>query len=257
MAKSLRIAFDGKEMDTREKLTWAIENSVHWYEGLCEAHAIPGEHHPAFWINRSNLPPYMSNLITLSDGADAEAQLVAIRSLSEGARGVKDSFQCLPLGELGLQVLFHATWIFRSANSRAPRTDSDLSWRVVRSPAELQAWERTWRGLEGHAEARGRPEVFRPSLLQNPDFRFLLGERGGEGVATAALNRSSRAVGLSNVFSATEEPMQLFPDCVRVASSIFPGVPLVGYQRDAHLIAATAAGFEAVHGLTVWGPAPV
>lgn len=243
-------------MDTREKLTWAIENSVHWYDALCGAHAVPGERHPAFWINRSTLPPYLSNLITLSDGADVEAQLVAIRSLSKGACGVKDSFQCLRLGELGLQVLFHATWIFRSANSLAPKTDSDVSWQVVRSPAELQAWERTWRGVERNAEARERAEVFRPSLLLNPDFRFLLGERGGESVATAALNRSRHAVGVSNVFSATEEPAQLFPGCVRMASSIFPGLPLVGYQRDAHLIAATTTGFEAVHGLTVWGPVP-
>ena len=58
------------------------------------------------------------------------------------------------------------------------------------------------------------------------------------------------------MFSATEEPVQLFPGCVRVAGSIFPGLPLVGYQRDAHLIAAMAAGFEAVHGLTVWVPVP-
>ena len=237
-------------------LTLAIENSVHWCDALCEAHAVPGEHHPAFWINRSTLPPYMSNLITLSDGADVEAQLVAIRSLSESACGVKDSFQCLRLGELGLQVLFHATWVFRSANSLAPRTDSDLSWRVVRSPVELRAWERTWRGVEGNAGARERAEVFRPSLLLNPDFRFLLGERGGEAVATAALNRSRHAVGVSNVFSATEEPVQLFADCVRVAGSIFPGLPLVGYQRDAHLIAATTAGFEAVDGLRVWVPVP-
>jgi hypothetical protein len=243
-------------MHTREKLNWAIENSVHWYDALCEAHAVPGEHHPAFWINRSTLPPYMSNLITLTDEADAEAQFVAIRSLSEGACGVKDSFRCLRLAEIGLHVLFHATWIFRSANSRAPKPDSDLSWRVVRGPTELQAWERTWRGVEGNAEARAYTEVFRPSLLLNPDFRFLLGERGGVDVATAALNRSSHAVGLSNVFSATEEPLQLFPGCVRLAGSIFPGLPLVGYERDAHLIAATAAGFEAVRGLTVWVRAP-
>jgi len=55
---------EGKAMDAREKLIWAIENSVHWYDALCEAHALPGEHHPAFWINRSTLPPYMSNVIT-------------------------------------------------------------------------------------------------------------------------------------------------------------------------------------------------
>ncbi len=243
-------------MDTREKLSWAIENSVHWYDALCEAHAVPGEHHRAFWINRNALPPYMSNFITLSDGADADAQLVAIRSLSKDACGVKDSFGCLRLAEIGLQVLFHATWIFRSANRTVPESDGHLSWRVVRSPAELRTWERTWRGAEGNAGAGERAEVFRPSLLLNPDFRFLLGERDGVAIATAALNRSRHAVGLSNVFSATEPAEQMFPGCVRLAASIFPDVPLVGYERDAHLVAATAVGFEAVHGLTVWVAAP-
>jgi hypothetical protein len=71
-------------------------------------------------------------------------------------------------------------------------------------------------------------------------------------VATAALNRSSNAVGLSNVFSQTEGAERLFSGCVAAARSIFPGLPLVGYERDADLLAATAVGFEAVHGLTVW-----
>ena len=240
-----------------KKLAWAIENSVHWYDALCDAHAVPGEHHPTFWINRRNMPPYMSSFITLRDGADAQTQLAAIRSLIDGGAGcgVKDSFQCLSLGELGLRVLFHATWIFRPATSPSPEQDSDLLWRVVRTVPELQAWERTWRGVADNAEAREREEIFGPSLLQRPDFRFLLGERAGKAVATAALNRSRHAVGLSNVSSSTEEPVQLFPGCVRAARSMFPELPLVGYERGARLLAATAAGFQAVHGLTVWGPA--
>jgi hypothetical protein len=244
-------------VDNREKLAWAIENSVHWYDALCEAHGVPGEHHPAFWINRRAMPPYMSNLVTLRDGgADAEAQQLAIQSLRDAgaACGVKDSFQCLSLEGLGLKVLFHATWIFRPASSPAPKEDGELSWRVVGTAAELQLWERTWRGVHDNADAPERTEVFLPSMLCNPDFRFLLGQRRGEAVATAALNHSRHAVGLSNVFCATEEPARLFPGCVRLASSTFPGLPLVGYERGEDLVAATAAGFEAVHGLSVWVP---
>ena len=236
---------------------WAIENSVHWYDAMCGAHAVPGQRHEAYWINRHVMPPYMSNLITLRGGADASVQVAAIRSLinTNVGYGVKDSFQCLSLRELGLQVLFHATWIFRSESSPAPKDDGTLRWRVVRTSPELQTWERTWRGVGANLEARQHTEVFRPSLLHRSDFRFLLGERGGEAVATAALNRSAHAVGLSNVFATTTEPGELFPGCVRLARSIFPGLPLVGYERDAHLVAATAAGFETVHGLTVWIPA--
>jgi hypothetical protein len=246
-------------MELTEKLAWSIEANVHWYDGMCEAHAIPGEHHDDYWINRRTMPPYMANLITLRGGTRAAAQVAAIRSLidTNASYGVKDSFQCLSLSELGLRVLFHATWIFRPEGNQEPKDDGALEWRVVRTPLELQDWERTWRGVGDNAEARQRQPVFPPSLLHRSDFRFLLGERGGKAVATAALNRSAHAVGLSNVFSATESPDQLFPGCVRLARSLFPDLPLVGYERDAHLVAARAAGFETVHGLTVWVPAEV
>ncbi len=243
-------------MDTRERLTAALDNSVHWYDALCEVHGVPGEHHPAYWVNQRTMPPYMSNFITLRDGTHAEEQLAAIRSLvEEGAGyGVKDAFQCLDLAALGLQVLFHATWIFRPATAASPEDNGDVGWRVAQTPADLETWERTWRGTAANTDAHAHPAIFLPGLLHNPDFRFLIGERDGKAVATAALNRSGNAVGLSNVFG-HEGATRLIPGCVRVASSTFPGLPLVGYERDAALIAAMAAGFEAVHGLTVWVPA--
>ena len=244
-------------MDERTKLELAIENNVHWYGGLCEAHAVPGERHDAYWINRHRMPPYMSNLITLTRDAQGE-QLEAIRSLIAGGVGcgVKDSFACLALGGLGLEVLFHATWIFRASDVSVPANDAGLQWLVVSTPLELQAWERTWRGAPDNADAAPFDAVFGPSLLERGDFHFLLGYRDAEPVATAALNRSARAVGLSNVFSAEEEPARLFPGCVRAARALVPGLPLVGYERDAHLLAAVGSGFEAIHDLAVWLPAP-
>jgi hypothetical protein len=241
-------------VDTQERLAAAVSNSLHWYDALCVAHGVPGEYQPAYWINRGTMPPYMSNFVTLRDGAHAETQLAGIRSLIESGAGcgVKDAFGCLDLTALGFQVLFRSTWIFREANIPTPEDDSDLAWRVVRTPADLEAWERTWRGTAANADAREHAAIFRPSLLQNPDFRFLVGERRGHAIATAALNRSGNAVGLSNVFSETEAAARLFPGCVALARSIFPGLPLVGYERDESLTAATAAGFEAVHGLTIW-----
>jgi hypothetical protein len=242
-------------VETRVKLTAALENSVHWYDALCETHGVPGERHPAYWINRGTMPPYMSNFITLRDGAARDAQLAAIGSLIAAGVGcgVKDAYQCLELGALGLQVLFHATWTFRDASSPDPADDGELVWRVAQTARELELWERTWRGL--NAEARGQGAIFRSSLLERSDFRFLLGKRDGKVVATAALNRSGDTVGLSNVFSESVAAMQLFPGCVRAARSLFPRCSLVGYERGVDLIAATAAGFEAVHGLTVWVPA--
>jgi hypothetical protein len=241
-------------VDTPERLAAALDNSVHWYDALCAAHAVPGEHHPAYWVNYGTMPPYMSNFITLRDGEHAHAQLAAIRALVETGAGcgVKDAFQCLDLAALGFQALFEATWIFRPTTAAPPQDDGSLGWRVAQTPADLETWERTWRGTAANTEAHEHPAIFRPGLLHNPDFRFLVGERDGNPVATAALNRSGNAVGLSNVFSETEDATRLFRGCVPVAISEFPGLPLVGYERDAALVAAVAAGFEAVHGLTVW-----
>lgn len=236
-----------------ERLAWAIENNVHWHDALCDIHAVPGQRERAFWINRQQMPPYMSNLITLRDGAEATAQLDAVRSLRHlgTGYGVKDSFQCLSLEELGLRVLFRATWICRSSTRPAP-AETDLRWRVACAERDLQTWEQTWRGTPDNAAARPDPRIFPSSLLGRSDIRFLLGERSGRVVATAALNRSAHAVGLSNVSSSVAEPAGLFAGCVRAAAKLFPGLPLVGYQREEHLAAALATGFEAVHGLTVW-----
>lgn len=243
-------------MENRAKVELAIESSVHWYEALCDAHGVPGERHDAFWINRRRMPPYMSNLITLAQGVEAEAeQLEALRSLiAAGAGcGVKDSFGCLSLSALGLKVLFRANWIFRAPERAVPASVGGLLWRVVSRKEELAVWERTWRGVPDNAEAGSLDAVFRPSLLQRPDFQFLLGEREGAPVATAALNRSERAVGLSNVFSVTEEPALLFPGCVRAAYAFASELPVVGYERGAHWVAAEASGFEAIQELAVWG----
>jgi hypothetical protein len=153
-----------------------------------------------------------------------------------------------------MKVLFHAEWVFLPADAPIANEDATVAWRVVQTAKGLQNWERTWRGVPDNAGDAPQVEVFRESLLSRSDFRFLLGERAGQNVAVAALNRSGCALGVSNVFSATLEPRQLFPGCVQLARSLFPGVPIVGYEREQHLAAALATGFEAVHGLSVWVP---
>jgi len=236
------------------KLDQAVQNNAHWYEALCRVHGVPGERHGGYWISRGAMPPYMSNLITLTGATHAAAQLAAIRSLIEvdgkSHFSVKDGFQCLDLGALGFHVLFHATWIYRAPGTPSSEDASGLEWSVVRSPAELVEWEQSWRGT--NADARGHAPIFLPSLLRDPDFHFLLGRRGGVSLATAALNRSGDAVGISNVFSDVENVGPLFPGAVRLATELHPALPIVGYERGASLIDAQSAGFEPLGGLTVW-----
>jgi hypothetical protein len=238
------------------KLNQAVQNNAHWYEALCRIHGVPGERHAGYWVSRGTMPPYMSNLITLTGAADAEAQLAAIRSMIEvdgkSHFSVKDGFECLDLGALGFAVLFHATWIYRPSRPASPGDVAGLEWSVVRSPAELEEWEQTWRGTKANADARGHAPIFLPSLLRDPDFHFLLGKRGSASLATAALNRSGDVVGISNVFSDVDNVGPLFPGAVRLATQLHPVLPIVGYERGASLIDAQDAGFERLRDLTVW-----
>ena len=238
------------------RLDRAVQNNAHWYDALCRTHGIPGERHPGYWISRGTMLPYMSNLITLAGAAHAEAQWAAIRSMIEVDGklhfSVKDAFQCLDLGSLGFEVLFQATWIYLAARPRLPDDVGALKWSIVRSPAELAEWERTWRGTKASADARGHAPIFLPSLLRDPDLHFLLGKRGNTSLATAALNRSGDSVGISNVFSDAESVGPLFPGAVRLATQLHPTLPIVGYEREAGLIDAERAGFELLQGLTVW-----
>jgi hypothetical protein len=238
------------------KLEQAVQNNAHWYEALCRVHGVPGERRAGYWISRGTMPPYMSNLITLAGATHATAQRAAIRSLIEvegkSHFSVKDGFQCLDLGALGFEVLFHATWIYRAPGLPSPGDVAELEWSVVRSPAELVEWEQTWRGNKANADARGHAPIFLPSLLQDADFHFLLGKRGNVSLATAALNRSGDVVGISNVFSEAQSVGSLFSGAVRLATQLHPSLPIVGYERGAALIDAQSAGCDALRGLTVW-----
>ena len=238
------------------RLDRAVQNNAHWYEALCRIHGVAGERHAGYWISRGTMPPYMSNLITFTGAAHVEAQLAAVRSLIEVDGklhfSVKDGFQCLDLGSLGFEVLFHATWIYRVPGTPLFDEVDGLEWSVVHSPAELAEWEQTWRGTTANADARGHAPIFLPSLLRDPDFHFLLGKRGSASLATAALNRSGDVVGISNVFSDAGSAGPLFPGAVRLTTQLHPTLPIVGYERGARLIEAQRAGFEPLRGLTVW-----
>jgi len=240
----------------------AARNNAHWCDTLCKIHGAAGEHHDAYWLQRGWVPPYVSNLVTLVGPEGRHAQLAAIRALIDAdphrVFGVKDAFHCLELTPLGFVVLFEASWIVRAPQREPPRdADERLEWSVVTTPAELEIWERTWRGLSANEAARESVRSFLPALLDEPGFHFLLGKRAAQSVATAALSCTEDVVGLSNVFSDAPGVGPLFPGCTRLAMQLYPELPLVGFERGDDLVAAERAGFERVGGLRVWHRAPV
>lgn len=106
--------------------------------------------------------------------------------------------------------------------------------------------------MEGRVGGRGlldvADQIFHDALLSHPDLAFLLALEGDVPVGGAVLNHGADLVGLSNVFGTAA----VWSGLVAEAAALFPGVPLVGYERDLDLEAARAAGFEPIGPLRVW-----
>lgn len=239
-------------MNERERAARAAHNNARWCDTVCRAWGAPGEFRPALWLNRHTVPPFYSNAVTLAAAAAGE-QLAAVADLAaeRATFSVKDSFAALDLRPLGFDVLFEAQWMWREPAAPPPVADGGPDWSIVDTPDELALWEAAWAGLhEGGVPETER--IFRPPLLAEPGFVFLAGRRDGRITAVAAANRSGDEVGLSNVFSPSEEMAVCWAGVVAFAGELFPGRPLVGYERGDDLAAAFAAGFQPVAPLRVW-----
>ena len=78
------------------------------------------------------------------------------------------------------------------------------------------------------------------------------GEVRGRVVAGAVLSTGSAAVGLSNVFTDNLDATGSWAGCLALVNALLPGIPVVGYETGAPLIAALANGFESPGALRVW-----
>ncbi len=241
---------------SNQRATLAAYNNAAWCDLVCRAHGQPGEFTPELWINRQVTPPYYPNAVTLS-GADGQAAQMA--QLAELARAgvleewaVKDSFCTLELTGLGFRLLFEAEWIYRSA--ALPKPDfaiADVQWRPINQPSDLIAWEAAWAGESANQRA-DQQCIFAPSLLQNRDVAIIAAYQGQRIVAGAIANRTHDVVGLSNVFAPEQNAQQFWAGCVNAVMDAFPGLPLVGYERDEELAMAQSLGFETVGSLRIW-----
>jgi len=136
------------------------------------------------------------------------------------------------------------------ACSGAPH--QELAWSVVKDAAGLARWEAAWAGLQVGQVVPGSERIFRRGLLHEPGVALLAGAREGQIVAVAAANQTGEVVGLSNVFAPAEAAAMVWPEVVAYAGALFPGRPLVGYERGDDLVLAQAGGFRPVGPLRVW-----
>lgn len=240
---------------TTSRAALCARNNALWCDAVCRAHGRPGEFLAGLWLNRWPVPRFYSNLITLSPKDPAGQRAWVAHLLTRRLRfSVKDSFAALDLSGLGFDVLFEATWLWHDPVRRTPESASQraLGWSVVWDAAGLARWEAVWAGLHAGQVVPGSERVFRDGLLHEPGVSLLAGARDGQIVAVAAANQTGDVVGLSNVFAPAVDAAVVWAEVVDYVGKLFPGRPLVGYERSDDLASAEAVGFRPVGSLRVW-----
>jgi hypothetical protein len=223
----------------------AARNNAEWCDTVCRTHGVHGVFHKDAWISPQRTPALYPDAITL-DANVSESRLVkAIDTIAPGC-SIKDSFATLALGPYGFHILFDAEWIFRAARTSRRSAKSNLRWSRIQTVQALDLWETAW--SEG-GSPRG---LFRPELLQNDDVAVLGAFNGDCLVAGAMIYRSSSVVGISNVFTTSEDLDHVWESCLTAVSAYFPNQPVVGYESGDGLHMARACGFEPIGALRVW-----
>jgi hypothetical protein len=226
----------------------AARNNADWCDLFSRLHGGSGVFEADAWASATRTPDLYPDAVTLRPSVDPERLLSRI----EGSAGssVKDSFGDLDLTPWGFERLFDASWI--SWTGRATATTIESRWAPVGNGAALQGWERAW------GRPRGASRFFLPGLLERDDVVVLAVTEDGAVRAGAILSLGGGVVGLSNLFVAESSTggaiaiADAFASAGSVASRLFPGQAVVGYQRGAGLDAAIAAGFDPIGPLSVW-----
>lgn len=231
------------------RLEKAIHNNVLWYEAMCQAHGIPRDFRPGIWLTYHEMPLFYSNVLVFSDvleTAEVEKHLQTLIALKLPF-AIKDSLARLELTPLGFQLLFEASWIWRTPNSKLKNNVDGIRWTMVQSAGELERWELAW--SDEPTNQRVQPHIFLPSLLDDESIRFIAAYRGNKIIAGVVANLTGDVVGVSNIFAPNDA---LWADCITAVTNVFPDLPLVGYEHGDTLTFAKTLGFEELGRLKVW-----
>ena len=222
----------------------AVRNNAEWCDTMCRLHGVDGTFEDGVWSVPRRPPALYPDAVTLDPATSADAVLGAIDA-SAGCT-VKDSFGCLDLRPVGFGVLFDAWWIHREPGAAGSGTAAGARWEPVRDAARLRAWEAAWNrdGIES--------PLFPPALLDDHAVVIVAGTRDGATLAGAIANRSDTVVGISNVFSVTDDLDAAWRGSVSALAGYAGDLPLVGYAHGANLAAAERCGFARLGPLRVW-----
>jgi hypothetical protein len=224
-------------MGSAEPLTLAVRENAAWCDLVCRLHRFTPEGDGRLWWSARRTPDLVPDAVTLVPDLSVLDVLGRIND-SPGA-SVKDSFATLDLADQEWTVLFDATWI-----ARPPGTVADdevaSTFTIVREKFPFAAWCRAWGGPAGAL----------PTGVRRAPGVTVLGREGNTGFADGAIVHrtdigGTAVAGVWNAFGT-------WADITAAVSHRQPEAWIVGYERDAGLDAALAAGFTAIGPLRVW-----
>ena len=217
-------------MDSR--LRAAVDASVYWYEELFALHGVGYRVVDGIWSALGPPPPLHSAAKSVEPWASSERTLDRVAAYEHCS--IADSFGVLELP--GFELLFEARWLFREPLPLM-HTLLPAGW----APLELAEWT-------AQHDTTG---VLLPELLSRPGFTVVGLRVQGQLVAGAVLHTCAGVVDLSNVWTAPRREPD-WPELVRVAHAIHPGLAIVGFEHGDALAHARAAGFADVGPQLVW-----
>lgn len=220
----------------------AANNNADLCSAIMKSHGIRFLRDEELYVSLDSPPPKYPWLITLLPQASARAKKIC-QTRPLGA--VKDSFSHLDCAEIGFEVMFEASWIWRNAeHSLLPQ-----HWGRISNPQTLLEWHSGW-----SKDANASDLIFPPECISDPSLVFL-GRNGTNGVDAGCLaNISNDAVGISNMFGINSGDPAVWEEALKAVASVAPTLPIVGYEAGQELIAATAVGFEEAGRLRVMAP---
>jgi hypothetical protein len=227
-----------------------VANSLGWYEAVFRTHGLSGTLTDGIWTCRGKVPPYYSNAVTVAPGWTAAQNNVLLDLAADLQRpfSVKDSFAAMDLGAGNMRELFNAEWMLLDPSTARPEIEpGSAQWRRVTDAVELERWEAAWRDNGSPADTR----VFVPALITDPDVALFAASRDGRIVGGCAANRTSGAVGLSNVFAEDHDMESVVAGALAQTMRFAPALPVVGYERGDDLVRYMRLGFRPVGPLRV------
>ena len=235
----------------KEKLKKAILNNNDLYEAVFKPQNIKSHRNDAIWYCLEEIPPFYSNLVTVSENWKPDEIFKTIdenfKNENWNKWSIKDSFAALDLSDYGFKKLFAAKWFYLNAAKFTPiKAETELHFKIIKTEKDLSDWRIAWDSNEDLGK-----QIFHPEILNDPKLYFVAGYKNDRIECGCLLNETENILGISN-FSAPEKNIEYWSEIIRFVFDSIKFTDIVGYERKDLTEKLKNLGFETIGDLIVW-----